>query len=87
MFNNIDKKFKKIGYEKVYESEGIVEYEKNIPRYNYVHCIDICHKASGEHIIQSYEKKINSDNFNNSVGMTYIEMKLALKKMKQKGWK
>ena len=56
---------------------------KKIKEGSYDHCLDILHKANGNHIIQSYQKRLNSDDFSNMVGLTYKETKLALKKYRQ----
>lgn len=45
--------------------------------------LDIRHKASGRHLIQSYQEEVNSDGFNNAVGLSYEETKLAMKKYRQ----
>lgn len=42
-------------------------------------------KKSGRHVIQSYQEEVNSDGFNNMIGLTAYETKLALKKMKRLG--
>lgn len=58
-------------------------YEREITEYDYIQCLEITHKASGKHLIQSYQKGVNKDGFNNVVGLTYEETKLAMKKYKQ----
>jgi hypothetical protein len=49
----------------------------------------ILHKASGKHIVQSYDKELfDSKKIGNTcVGLTYYEMQLAQKKMKKLGYK
>lgn len=86
LFKTVDDKFEKLGFKKTEDNKYIVEYEKNIEEYGYVHKISLCHKASGRHIIQSYENSCNKDKLNNMVGLTPYEAKLCIKKMKQKGW-
>lgn len=54
-------------------------YEREITEYDYIQCLEITHKASGKHLIQSYQKGVNKDGFNNVVGLTYEETKLAMK--------
>lgn len=81
MFKSTDKKFEKLGFKKV--DDGLhVEYEKYNEKYNYTQVLALVHKQSGYHIVQSYDKS-NGD----CVGLTMYEMKLCLKKMKEKGWK
>ena len=50
----IDKAMRKLGYFKTKENEFGVYYVKREPEgYNHVVCVD--HKASGKHIMQSYD--------------------------------
>lgn len=88
IFKNIDDKFEDIGFKKVEDNEYIVSYERDNRTYAYTQVLDICHKKSGRHIIQSYDKDlIDTKGIGNTgVGLTYYETKLALKKMKQKKW-
>ena len=81
-----DKKFEKLGFKKVKDDEYAVEYERKKRLYGYTQVIALCHKKSGRHIIQSYQKDVNRDGFNNMVGLTSEEAKLCIEKMKQKGW-
>lgn len=78
-----DKKLEKLGFIKQEESKYGAFYTKKIKEGSYDHCLDILHKANGNHIIQSYQKRLNSDDFSNMVGLTYKETKLALKKYRQ----
>ena len=91
LFKSVDDKLKDLGFEKVVE-EGETEnkfgasYMRVVPINNddnYIHRLDILHKASGKHLIQSYEEGTNSDGFNNMVGLTYEVIKLAMKKYRQ----
>lgn len=88
IFKSIDEKFEDIGFKKVNDSEHSVIYERTNEKYYYTQVLAIHHKQSGEHIIQSYDKNLfDIKNIGNTcVGLTYHETKLALKKMKQKGW-
>lgn len=88
MFKSIDKKFEEIGFKKVSDDEHGVVYEREcgcIP-IKYTHVLAIEKKTSGHHIIFSYDKDSFDDKKigNVCVGLTGYEMKLALKKMKQK---
>ncbi len=95
MFESIDKKLEKIGFVKLHgeneESRYGVYYRKKIEKFGYYQRLDIVHKKSGRHLIMSYQEDINSDKLNNSVGLTYKETKLAMKKYRQTkrkyGWK
>lgn len=93
IFESIDNKFKKIGFTKTYEDrddghyvledEYGVSYERWDEKYKYMQVLDIRRKANGNHLIQSYQKDVNADGFNNTVGLNYKEMKLAMKKYRQ----
>ena len=81
-----DKGFQRLGYEKVKDNEHLVSYEIYDIKSHFTKCIDVCHKSSGRHLIQSYQKDVNSDGFNNMDGMTGIETLLIFLKMLGKGW-
>ena len=99
LFKSIDERFRELGFEKVNDEgeekvndEGEAEdklgvcYRKNVTINSddsYIHRIDILHKASGNHLIQSYQEGVNSDGFNNMVGLDYKTIKLAMKKYRQ----
>jgi hypothetical protein len=86
LFKSIDMKFKDIGFIKISEDVYGARYEREIPKYKYIQCLDLLHKENGKHLIQSYQKGINKDGFNNDIGLGMYEAKLALKKMKQMGF-
>lgn len=88
-FKSIDEKFEEIHFMKVRDDEYEVRYERMDECHDYVQVLAISHKASGRHIIQSYDKNLFDEKMigNTCVGFTYYEMKLALKKMRKKGWK
>jgi len=85
LFKSVDEKLKEIGFVKTEEDKYGVRYERKNSKYNFTQSVDILHKSSGKHILQSYdpdlmdEKKVG----NTCVGLTGYEMKLFLKKMKQ----
>lgn len=89
LFKTVDEKFKEIGFEKVEDNGYIVHYQRQNDEYNYIHALCICHKASGRHIVQSYDENLLDIKGigNTCVGLTMYEMKLCIKKMKEKGWK
>lgn len=84
----IDKKFAKIGLIKVKENKYVIRYERQNAEYGYTQVLEILHKATGRHIVLSYDKEIfDTEGLGNTcIGLTYYEMKLALKKMKKLGW-
>lgn len=87
MFKNIDKKFEEIGFIKVSEDKYGARYERKDEEHNYTQVLAIFRKANGKHIVQSYDKNLMDSKMigNTCVGLTYCEMKLATKKMKQLG--
>jgi hypothetical protein len=87
MFKNIDKKFEEIGFIKVSEDKYGARYERKDEEHNYIQVLTILRKANGKHIVQSYDKNLmDSKKIGNTcVGLTYYEMKLVTKKMKQLG--
>lgn len=89
LFKNVDEKFKDIGFVKVREDAYGVVYERYDEKYKYTQVVAILHKASGQHIVQSYDKHLfDSKKIGNTgVGLTYYEIKLIAKKMKQMGYR
>lgn len=87
LFKTIDDKFAELGFEKIKEDNYGVIYERKNIVYEYTQVLAILHKASGQHIIQSYDKDLmdNKKLGNTCVGLNYYETKLALKKMKKLG--
>ena len=86
LFKSVDERLSDLGFTKIGDNDYGVHYEREIKEYNYIQIISINHKASGKHIMLSYQKDVNTNGYNNAVGLTYLETKLFLKKMKQKGW-
>ena len=89
IFKTVDEKLEDLGFKKVQDDDHIVSYERYDEQYQFTQVLDILHKSSGEHIIQSFDKNLFDEKGigNTCMGLTYYETKLALKKMKQKGWK
>lgn len=88
MFLNIDEKFKEIGFIKIKEDEYGATYERKNEKYKYTQVLSFLHKASGGHIVQSYDKDlIDKKGIGNTcVGLTVYEVQLCFKKMKKMGW-
>jgi hypothetical protein len=80
-FKSVDERFAELGFFKVHESEYGARYEKRCAKY--VHVIAIVSKRTGKHVIQSYEKAVNKECFNNAVGMTELEASAALDKLRE----
>lgn len=89
LFKSIDEKLNEIGFTKVADNKYGAEYERYNEAYGYTQCVDLLHKLSGRHIIQSYDKELFDEKKigNTCVGLTYYEMKLFLKKMRKIGLK
>ena len=89
LFKSIDKRFEEIGFRKGREDKYGVTYERIHTNPNYTQRLDILHKDSGRHIIQSYDLNLMDDKRigNTCVGITMYEAKLCIKKMRQMGWK
>ncbi len=81
---NIDKEIEKLGYTKEsdYDEKYGIIYCKMEPQH-YLHKVNIMHKASGRHIIQSYTAD------STVVGLTFYETLIFYKKAKQleRKWK
>ena len=88
LFKTVDEKFAEIGFVKVNENEYLVHYQRQNDVYNYVHTLCLCHKSSGRHIVQSYDKDLMDAKSigNTCVGLSYYEMNLVLKKMRNLGY-
>ena len=87
LFETVDDKLNDIGFIKVEEDKYGVDYERKNNEFNYTQVVSIIHKASGKHILQSYDKDLMDEEKigNVGIGLTGYEMKLFLKKMKQIG--
>lgn len=87
LFKSVDEKLKEIGFVKIEEDKYGVRYERKNSKYNFTQSVDILHKASGRHILQSYDNELMDQKKigNTCVGLTGYEMKLFFKKMKQIG--
>ena len=86
-FKTVDEKLNDIGFVKIEEDKYGVRYERKNSKYNFTKSVDILHKASGRHILQSYDSELIDQKKigNTCVGLTGYEMKLFLKKMKKIG--
>lgn len=86
-FKTVDEKLNDIGFVKIEEDKYGVRYERKNSKYKFTQSVDILHKASGRHILQSYDSELIDQKKigNTCVGLTGYEMKLFLKKMKKIG--
>lgn len=84
MFKKADEIFCDLGFEKFgKETEYGVSYRKKNNEFNFTQILEIGHKEDGNHLFLSYVEGTNSDGFNNCVGLTYPEMKAAMKKYRE----
>ena len=88
MFGNVDKKFGKIGFVKISEDKHGVRYERMDECHDYAQVLYIGYKSNGNHIVQSYDKDLMDSKMigNTCVGLTYYEIKLIKRKMRQLGY-
>lgn len=88
LFKSADEKLADIGFVKLADNAYYVAYARDVPEENFTQRLDIIRKANSRHLVQSYDKNLHGvDNIGNvCVGLTAREMKLAMQKMRQKGW-
>lgn len=82
VFKSIDDQLADRGYTLVEETYIGAKYERYDEGFNFIHEVDITRRFNGEWTIQSYDRT-NTDIFMPSVELTYSEMKLFFKKMKE----
>lgn len=85
LFKTVDEKLAEIGFTKEKEDKYGCVYRRKDKKYNFTQKVDILHKKSGRHILQSYDPDLVDDKGIGStcVGLTGYEMNLFLKKMKE----
>jgi len=89
LFKTVDEKFAEIGFIKLEEGDSFVSYARYVKEYGYIQELHLQRKISGKHLIQSYDPELFDKKMigNTGVGLTMYEVKLCVKKMRQKGWK
>lgn len=83
----VDQKLAKIGFNKVYEDVRRVHYERHDKKYDYYHTVCIERRSVwNEFRLQSYDEQLIDKKGvgNTNVALSTYEVKLFLKKMKQK---
>lgn len=87
IFKSIDRKIADLGFKEIKNDKYGIEYERNDGLY--VHKVVLLHKANAPNILQSYDPaRYTSTGIGNiNVGLTYEELVLFAKKMKQAGLK
>lgn len=85
-FKSLDQKIADLGFKETKNDKYGIEYERNNGLY--IHRVALLHKANGKHIMQSYDPALYDPKRigNTSVGLTYKELTLFAKKMKQAGY-
>lgn len=84
-FKSVDEKLKEIGFEKINEDKYGCRYCRHDNKYNYNQIVNIAPEANGKLLLWSYDpdlfdtKKIGNTN----VALTFYEIKLFYKKMKE----
>ena len=84
ILRRIDRNLAKLGFTKISEDVRGIYYQRIDYDYDYIHIVSIGYDKNGDPTIQSYQKEINDDGFNNMVGLTMCELKLFVQRMK--GW-
>ena len=59
LFKSIDEKFAEIGFKKVEESPIFVRYQRYVKEYRFTQTLDLLHKASGKHLVQSTDNELS----------------------------
>lgn len=80
LFKTTDEKLEKLGFTKEEENKFGAIYSRKDEQFGYIQEVALLHKANGNHIMQSYDRTAECSNV---VGLTYKEMKLFTKKMKE----
>ena len=85
LFKSLDQKIANIGFKEIKNDKYGIEYERN--NGCYIHRVTLLHKTSGQHILQSYDPRLYDPKRigNTAVGLSYKELVLFAKKMKQIG--
>lgn len=61
LFKTVDEKLAEIGFTKEKEDKYGCEYKRKDKKYNFTQKVDILHKKSGRHILQSYDPDLGDD--------------------------
>lgn len=87
-FKSTDEKLEDLGFIKKEDNRHGVIYSRYNEEFKYTQIVSILFKKSGNHILQSYDMTNSTTQFSPVVGLTFKEMKLFLRKMKEKekGW-
>lgn len=65
------------------ENEFCVFYKRKIEDSEFWQCVDILRVPEDEHIVSLYEDRLNNKGMNNVIELTYVELILVSKKLKE----
>lgn len=87
LFRTVDDKLRDLGFIKETEDEHGAVYVRTDNGLGFQQMVSLLRKASGKHILQSYDRYLfDCEGVGNTcVGLTYKELRLFTKKMKQLG--
>ena len=87
MYTKLDAKIEALGFTKMEneepENEFGVSYRRKIEDSEFWQRVDVLRVPEDEHIVSSYEDRLNNEGMNNVIGLTYVEMILFAKKLKE----
>lgn len=87
MYTKLDAKIEALGFTKMEseepENEFGVSYRRKIEDSEFWQRVDVLRIPEDEHIVSSYEDRLNNKGMNNVIGLTYVEMILFAKKLKE----
>ncbi len=84
-FKSVDKKLKEVGFEKVSENKYGCRYCRHGDKNNYNQIVNISLKPDGELLLWSYNVDLFSSKKigNTNIALTFYEVELFYKKMKE----
>lgn len=86
-FKKIENKIKDLGFDLVYQSDKVIQYERYNNQFKYTQGVELIRKTGRIPIIQSYQKDSGLTNgFDYMVGLNVLEIKLFLKLIKKLKW-
>lgn len=85
-FKTLEQKISDLGFIKEEETKLGVTYIRYNHQFKYTQVVELGHKSdpNKKWLLHSYQQGVNSEGFNNNVGLTAKEVKLFYKKGKKK---
>ena len=89
LFKSVDDRLLDIGFVKQWDNDKSVVYTREDKENDYIHCLSIARDFNGRPSVISYSAALIDNGYygDHCIELTYYEMKLTLKKMRQKRWK